>query len=39
MTRMISILRSYQGAQRLANQQDEARRRAIAVLSGASQTA
>jgi flagellar basal-body rod protein FlgF len=39
MTRMISLLRSYQGAQRLAQEQNQIRRRAITVLAGTSQSA
>jgi len=39
MTRMITVLRSYQGAQALANKQDELRRRAINVLGNMSQQA
>ncbi len=39
MTRMIALLRSYQSTQRLIQQQDQLRQRAIGVLSGASQSA
>ncbi len=39
MTRMISLLRSYQSTQRLIQDQNQLRQRAISVLSGTSQSA
>lgn len=39
MTRMISLLRSYQGAQRLADEQDKLMRRSINVLANTPQSA
>ncbi len=39
MTRMIALLRSYQSTQRLIQEQNQLRQRAITVLSGANQTA